>query len=222
MSELEFILPKPANGAGSYTYRVNGEETGVEESFEIGGDENTWQLTSVRTAPGSTELRAEVTGHGDRNATCTLSFESAEIPTITAAYTLSDGVLSLAIDDAEPTAVASDALGSAVLSPLLRVFQGPTVAATIRAGGRRSILIPKLDPSDPETLLTPSIDLRTAERLGVEAVDSGDEEVPWRHCRYVGGNYDDNADFWLDDHDRLVRYRFPQTEDELWEVDLVT
>ena len=165
---------------------------------------------------------AEVTGKGDRDATCTLSFESAEIPATTAVYALVDGSLSLSMNDSDPSAVTADVLGSAVLSPLLRVFQGPTVAATVRAGGRRPILIPKLDPSVPETLLTPSVDLRTAERLGIEVVGSGDDEVPWRHCRYVGGDSDDDADFWLDDHDRLVRYRFPQTPDELWEVDLIT
>ncbi|MGI9578393.1 MAG: hypothetical protein ACR2OH_09355 [Microthrixaceae bacterium] len=220
MPDLEFALPKPASGSGRYDYLLNGEATGVEESFDVVGDDGGWQLTSVRTAPGGTELRADVSATGDRDATCTLSFRSEEIDRITAEYTLANGALSVAMNEAEPSVVTAEVLGAAVLSPLLRVFQGPTVAATIRVGGRRPVVIPRLDPTDAATLLTPTVDIRTAEPLGVDAVGTGDEEVPWRHCRYVGGNYDDSADFWLDDADRLVRYRFPQSPEQLWEVEL--
>lgn len=221
MSELEFILPCPAPGSGSYRYTLNGEPTEVEEHFEVAATKGGWRLESTRTAPGSTRLHAEASGTGDRDSTCTLTFSSDEIAETIALYELAGGSLTVSMNGEAPRAIEADVYGAAVLSPLLRVFQGPTVAETIRAGGRRPVLIPRLDPGDPASLLTPLVEIRTAEPLGAEAVGEGEEETLWRHCRYVGGNYDDQADFWLDERDRLVRYRFPQAEDQLWEVELV-
>jgi hypothetical protein len=221
MPELEFILPCPAPGSGSYRYTLNGKATEVEEHFEVTRTDRGWTLQSTRTAPGSTRLHAEAEGTDDRDSTCTLSFRSDTIEETNAVYELVGGQLAVSMNRQARRGIEADVVGVAVLSPLLRVFQGPTVAETIRAGGRRPVLIPRLDPGEPASLLTPLVEIRTAERLGVEAVGDGDDETLWRRCRYLGGNYDDRADFWLDERDRLVRYRFPQSEDQLWEVELL-
>jgi hypothetical protein len=82
------------------------------------------------------------------------------------------------------------------------------------------VVVPALDPADPDALLTPTVQTRRAGRRGVEAPDPSATHPGLRHCSYVGGNYTEDADFWLDERDRLVRYRFPQAPDELWEIEL--
>ena len=58
-----------------------------------------------------------------------------------------------------------------------------------------------------------------------DRVDELRDRLPSVHTVLVtgdGGSYDDAADFWLDDHDRLARYRFPQAPGQVWEVTLAT
>jgi hypothetical protein len=215
----DVLLPRPAPGSGRYHYALNGSPSGVEESFEVTGDDRHWSVTSVRTAPGGVELTVGVEAYGALDATCTVDFRTGDVERF-AEYRLRDGALAVALDGSRPEAVTGEGRHTAVLSPLMRVFQGPAIAETMRGGGRRPVVIPALDPADRDALLAPVVELRTAVRLGVEAVGEAEDEVLWRHCRYVGGNYDDAADFWLDDRDRLVRYRFPQRPGQLWEVEL--
>lgn len=209
-------LPRPATGSGTYRYRLNGNDTEVTETFEVSGDATS--VFSERRAPGGTMLVANVEADDLVNARCHLTFRSDALEPVIAEYRLEAGRLTARQSSGVTTEEALDVHG--ILSPLLRVFQGPAIAAVIRTGGECPVVIPALDPSAPDELLSPTVQLRRAERLGTEVGDDG--ATPLRHCRYLGGNYDDTAEFWLDDHDRLVRYRFPQGPDQLWEVDLVS
>lgn len=217
-SDSTVRLPLPADGSGTYTYLRNGEPSGITETFEVSGDGT--QVRSKRTSPDGATISAEVRISDETNGQVRLSIEGGELPTVQAMYMLTIGQLRvrhMADGNYEDSEV--DPGGDAVLSPLLRVFQGPAIAATILSG-EATVVVPALDPGDPESLLTPSIQTRRAERLGVEAPDPSSEHPGLRHCRYVGGNYDDDAEFWLDDRDRLVRYHFPESDGTLWEVGL--
>ena len=115
----------------------------------------------------------------------------------------------------------AEATGGSAIATVLAPGAG-AIAETIRAGGEERVIVPALDPTDVAGLLMPTVQVRTAERLGVEVGERDSGQQPLRHCRYIGGNYDDAADFWLDDHDRLARYRFPQAPGQVWEVTLAT
>jgi len=212
-------LPLPATGTGTYTYLRNGEPSGVTEHFEVtdGGG----QVRTERLAPDGVRLAAEVRLSDNTNSQCRLSIEGGSLPAVQVMYMLARGQLRVR-HMAEGHFVDSevDPGGDAIISPLLRVFQGPSIAATIRAGGEARVVVPALDPDDPDALLSPTLQTRRAERRGVEAPDPGADHPGLRHCHYVGGNYTEDADFWLDDRDRLVRYRFPQGPDQLWEIEL--
>jgi len=242
------VLPPPAPGAGSYRYLLNGEPTAVHEDFVVPADPSA-PLHGERRAPGGVVLRVEVTQGGPADAGCVLHFRSDAlagrgIAEVVAEYRLEGGRLevtrtvggnsspllvdtagegrTIGSDGREIAGEGGDAGPDAVLSPLLRVFQGPAIAACLASGGPRPVVVPDLDaPDDPTRLLAPTVQRRRAERRGVEMVATDGGAALWRHCRYVGGQYDDNADFWLDDRDRLVRYRFPQGPDRVWDVELL-
>ena len=212
-------LPQPAEGSGTYTYLLNGEPSGITETFEVGSGGT--QVRSERRTPEGVKLAAEVRISDEANAQVRLSVEGGDMPKVQVMYMLTVGQLRVRhMADGKFLDSEVDPGGDAVLSPLLRVFQGPTIADLIRADGAGTVVVPALDPADPDSLLTPTFQARRTEMLGVEAADTASDHPGLRHCRYVGGNYDDAAEFWLDDQDRLVRYRFPQADDQLWEVTL--
>jgi hypothetical protein len=212
-------MPRPATGSGIYHYRLNGANPGVQETFAV--TEAGYQAWSVRLAPGGLVLRVEAEWAEETNLRCHLSLNSDAVDLVEADYTVGAGTLLVQRRDSQgETETTVD--GGGVLSPLLRVFQGPAIAETIRAGGEERVIVPALDPTDVAGLLMPTVQVRTAERLGVEVGERDSGQQPLRHCRYIGGSYDDAADFWLDDHDRLARYRFPQAPGQVWEVTLAT
>ena len=232
-------LPIPTAGNGEYLYRCNGEPTAVHETFEVshgspggrlGHDDGTRRpavyVQSERTAPGGVQLRVSVELGDTRNARCELSYRDDSGANRRCFYTIVDGSLEVTSEPAPGVAATSepvrcgplpsDAPGppsppASVLSPLLRVFQGPAIAALIGAGGHGTVIVPALDPDVVDTLLSPTVQTRNAAEL---------EPGPLRRCSYEGGNYDDAAEFWLDESDRLVRYLFPQSPTQLWEVTL--
>lgn len=218
------LLPLPAPGAGTYRYLRNGEPTGVQESFDVPADPAA-PLHSERRAPGGVRLRVEVTQDGPADAGCVLHFRSdalvaGGIAEVVAEYRLEGGhlVVTRTVGSHSSREVVESS-EHAVLSPLLRVFQGPAIAACLATADSLDVIVPDLTaPDDPGHLLAPLVQRRRAERRGVELVETDGGPVLWRHCAYVGGNYDDTADFWLDDRDRLVRYRYPESPDSVWEV----
>lgn len=96
------------------------------------------------------------------------------------------------------------------LFPLLRAAMGPLVAALARASA--PVIVPDIRDLSAPSALEPSITARRAELLGVR-----DGE---RHLRCYGGEYgDEGADCWLDDADRLLRYRWASSAG-VWEARL--
>jgi len=217
MTDPRLELPRPAPGAGTYRYLLNGEVTPVTEEFEVPTDPAE-AIRSVRRAPGGVELSVVAEPNGADDADVLVTFHSDSVSEVTARYVLADGRLTVHLHDSTgATSTKEMEAADGVLSPLLRVFQGPTIAHAIRLGGQCVVALPDItDPEDPARLLQPVMEMRRADRLGVE---TGTGTV-LRHCSYVGGNYDDDAGFWLDERDRLVRYRFPQGPEQLWEVEL--
>lgn len=235
---LTVQLPQPASGSGRYRYLLNGEPTEVEETFSVPADRKQ-PTTSRRTAPGGVVLSASATWSEAMSASISLSFISDSSPPVQVEYELTDGHLRARGTESRPLDLgslrATPTVGSsfdAILSPLLRVFQGPTIAEVLHSGGASLVIVPALDPTNSETLLEPRLQYRTANvtgsepiteqssssrKVGADASTFADGQL--RKCSYVGGNYDDSAEFWLDIRDRLVRYVFPQAGD-IWEVRL--
>jgi hypothetical protein len=214
-------LPGPAPGRGVYRYSRDGADAGVQEFFVAVEGPHGIEVRSERRAAGGVELAVDV-DHADGLTTCAVSFRSDAMAPVTTTFHLRDGIVevhrTVAAEDAyggpEPLAIAGDG----VLSPVLRVFQGPAIAACLAAGGPLDVVLVDIaDPDDETSLLAPVVQARRAERRGVEHVGG----QPLRRCAYLGGNYDESADFWLDERDRLVRYRWVDPGGATWDVLLV-
>jgi hypothetical protein len=112
-----------------------------------------------------------------------------------------------------------------IVSPLLRIFQGPVIrrVAETGRGERVPVLVPWiLDPKDDKRLLTPLIDHRSASRVGPVSIEVNGQRIEAQRYSYIGGHYDDSAEFYLDENAVLLRYVFRENEDKVWDVQLST
>lgn len=187
--------------SGRYRYQLNGEPVAIDERFEIAADGH---ISSTRETPSG--VRITVDAHPSLlDFAVTMAYPGA---TIEANYEIDADEVRCTRGAAVERAERPSDL---VISPILRVFQGPAIRSTASAGadGSASVLVPWIyDPNNRDRLLGLNIEQR---RAFVE--DDGS-------YRYVGGNYDDTARFWLDDNGLLTRYVWHQSDSHRWEVRL--
>jgi hypothetical protein len=116
--------------------------------------------------------------------------------------------------DARPE-ISLDVPGHALLSPLMRVFLGPTLRQ-VSASSTAMVIVPDIrTPNDSATVLFPLLEMRSARRLGYEAIDLGDGPVQAARYEYLGAHYDADAAFWVGPDGLLMRYMWRD-----WRVDL--
>jgi hypothetical protein len=111
----------------------------------------------------------------------------------------------------------------AVISPLMRIFLGPAIrqVAERGQGGPIPVLVPYLEnPRDTARLLGPAFDTRQASLQGEETIVLHGRGVRAERWRYLGNRYDEQSQFWLDADGLLLRYRFQQAADLVWEAKL--
>jgi hypothetical protein len=191
---------------GGYRYERNGVAMAMDESFVIDGS----HVRGVRDQPGGArmEVEARLDGIGlvDSFALRWIHGGEGHIASRTVSYARSEIGLDVIVDDVASHLIVSD---DALLFPLLRVFQGPLIAAIALAGeDGRTVVIPDLHAlTDPTRLLCPTVEVRTARRL-TEPNPEGDVLYT-----YEGRVYDADARFWVNDTTQaLTSYRFPQAE----------
>lgn len=108
--------------------------------------------------------------------------------------------------------------------PLLRVFTGKAIRQSFALGNgvRIPVLVPNIkNPNDNVQLLTLELDLRSATKLESETITIADKKHQADLFNFHGGNYDQSAKFWIDEHDLLLKYEWQQG-DVFWEVKLTT
>jgi hypothetical protein len=110
-----------------------------------------------------------------------------------------------------------------VVSPLMRVFLGPVIRQVLARGNGQAVpvLVPSLEQMpDPDTLLRPLFDARQAAFPGTEDIELDGRRLPARRFQYLSNHYDAQSQFWLDDEDVLLRYRFVQSAEQVWDTRL--
>ena len=110
--------------------------------------------------------------------------------------------------------------GSAL--PLLRIFTGKAIRKTheLGHGGRIPVLVPTIkNPNDTVQLLALELDLRSAVKLASENITIAEKEHQADIFNFFGGNYDQSAEFWVDENNILLKYEWQQDE-VFWEVKL--
>ena len=200
----------PVTDAGRYVYVRNGESVSVDEHWdrEHATPDDVF-VRSWRATPSGTSIGVEARCNKGLAMTAVIEWESnGPIKRRTVRYAVLRQTLVWSLDGANH--VMAVPVG-ALLSPLLRVFQGPVIAAVADIGSQ-AVIVPFLhDPTDAERLLTPTVELRTA-----QIVEAGDDGVDM--YTYESSVYDRDARFWIDRSTRhLLRYRFRQGSDQ-WEI----
>lgn len=107
-----------------------------------------------------------------------------------------------------------------VISPLMRIYTGSVIRQLLKAG-RSQVLVPWIrDPNNLDRLLEPLFSEREARFQEEGAVAVGEELFSAQRFEYYGGEYEPGTLFWLDDKDVLLRYRWQQDEDTVWDTRL--
>ena len=202
--------------SGEYIYLFNGEPTGVSETFQIDASSEIVRTTSTRDASvfGSTILVE--TEHSDGRFTrVSMRFDGGGAVSAEYVATETGFQFTRSIED-EPFDLREITIEpGTILFPLMRVFQGPTILAVAEQNSETTVLVPFIEnPNDVDRLLTPTFDTRTARQTGV----SGDIRI----LSYTSKHYDDASEFHINADGLLTYYRFPQTSEKVWEVQLMS
>jgi hypothetical protein len=204
--------------SGKYVYYLNGEFTGVTETFRVerfgSGNTSTVKTTANRDAlVFGTKIDVTTIEINNR-------FERIEITMRSGVETRAE--FEFSSDEfvfrrfRDTTLIDNDVLPletGTIIFPLMRVFQGKTILSVAANGAETNIMVPFVEaPSDLERLLKPTYDRRTASLIA--------EENQIRKYKYLSKHYDEDSEFHIDASDLLSYYRYLQTADKLWEVRL--
>jgi hypothetical protein len=200
-------------GSGKYVYKRNGEAVAMEEVYEVAHRE----VTSRRTTPTGVTIEVVATA-----VEIAVTFSGSEV-TISVLQQITDCIVSTrTVNGNVEASWVGPTEASLVASPLLRIFQGPAIKAVAARGDHGPdeeptevpVLLPWLsNPTDHARLLTADVQYRRAWRDPL--AESYEGAPPYR---YLGGNYEDSAQFWIDKNDVLQRYVWPQDPSIVWDV----
>lgn len=215
---------------GLYHYWRNGSLSDVRETWvSAPWPAGRHRVHSVRTAPsfGST-LTVTAVMHGHQIEWFEVQWHNTSpgaVPQASAHYTLHDHsvqVQRVVNGTAQPTLELARP-SQMVISPLLRIFQGPAIRqlAAQGAGQLWPVLVPYIeDPRQADRLLTPVIDQRGAQDWGDDTALVDDQPVAVRRYAYLSGRYTDKAVFYVTATSLLARYTFAESADLAWDVRL--
>ena len=228
---LEHIIPvDPAEtlvAKGCYHYYRNGEKMPVVEPWSIHRQENGDLIT--RSERDSRSFGNQIRVHSVQSGPLMSSFkvqwdrfEEGAIKTVCADYRLDNGLLELNRIGIDGERQHNSQLlpAGCVVSPLMRIYTGAVIQQLVKAG-KSPVLVPWIrDPEDTARLLEPLFSDREAFFQAEETLSLAGGQQQARRYEYFGGEYQPGTLFWLDQHDVLLRYRWQQDKNTLWETSL--
>lgn len=217
------MLQREPDLAGSYQYFLNGELSEIEEHWQLWETGQSQRIVSTRRAPGIA-LSVDAVAQGGRVTEFDVSWRPATGAHISAFYRLGAGGFTClrqvagAVDEVDESTDQP-----VILYPLMRIFTGKVIQAVAHGGGEALVIVPSVSGVDAgPPLLAPDPDKRRVSRC---------EELNWpepgptperlSRWQFMGGQYDANARFWLDERGLLVRYQWQQGADQHWDVLMV-
>ena len=201
--------------SGTYNYFLNGQPTGVVESFKI------------RTLPNGSKFTISTRNAKSFNTTITVKviekhsvFQRVEMryvneKRIHSIYKFLENEFLFVHENfqGKTTSETINFPNNYVFFPLMRCFQGQTILQVAANQDFTTVIVPDIQPStDIKNFLKPTFDERTAKLIS--------ERDNLRIFKYLSKNYDDNSEFHLDENGLLVYYKFVQSETQIWEVRL--
>lgn len=220
-------FPHPLSRArGRYAYWLNAAPIDVSEGWaiyaEADGGRRIW---SERESPAfGAQIEVEAWERAGRITQVEVHWQNSNAQAIAAAhakYTFDENIIAVEriINGAEQHEhIPAPPL--LVVSPLMRIFQGPVIKQVAAGQGQPvPVFVPWIiDPTDASQLLAAHIDYRSAQPIGKVVEVNGRAAQPYH---YRGGNYDDTAEFFISEDDLLLRYTFRESAEKVWDVRLV-
>ena len=221
--------------SGVYVYFLNDQPTGVTEPWNIHHQPDGLYCTRVernaRTAFGTTILveafsQTPLATDGLQRFTVEqYNANHAATSDVRAEYLFANQFVTVA-RSVNGQAMATEEIAlpeNTVVSPLMRVFLGPVIRQVLARGNGQPVpvLVPSLEQMlDPATLLRPLFDYRQAALLGNEDIEVDARLLPTQRFQYLSNHYDAQSQFWLDETNMLLRYRFHQSPEQIWDTRL--
>lgn len=212
---------------GCYHYYRNGEKMPVVEPWSIHRQDNGDVLT--RSERDSRSFGNQIRVHSVQSGAVMSSFkvqwdrfEEGAVKSVCADYRFDDGLLELHRTDiyGERESSSQSLPAGCIVSPLMRIYTGAVIQQLVKAG-KSSVLVPWIrDPEDTARLLEPLFSEREASFQAQESLLLAGVEQQTRRYEYFGGEYQPGTLFWLDPQDVLLRYRWQQDENTVWETKL--
>jgi hypothetical protein len=211
--------------SGCYDYLCNGEDSGVEERWEVTEFGGRRQVESVRHArPVGITLSVESLQEGDQFLHCALRWEQQSPGpelVLYADYQFTDNTLIVKRhwgDEEEQTpAIPVDF----VFSPLMRIYNGSVIRQLETRGGECRVCVPWLkDPEQLQQLLLPSYSERKVKHLGTDSISIDGANMACERYDYSGGEYTLGTHFWIDASGVMLAYSWQQDRNAHWEIRL--
>lgn len=212
---------------GIYKYFLNGKQTDISENFLIENHDN--NLKFVRSIREIETLKTKISVctmlKNDKFDNCQIDYQTDKID-IRVNYDFSKKIFRFTREENEKPIYKEtfDLPENAVFFPLMRCFQGQTILQVAGNQGFTTVIVPDIqNPNEVENLLKPNFDERTAKFLKKDTIGFFQPESVSFEAdlyQYLSKHYNENSQFWLDEEGFLVAYRFYQTEDKIWEVQL--
>jgi hypothetical protein len=106
-----------------------------------------------------------------------------------------------------------------VIYPLGRIFTGSVIKQLVaQHDGKAMVFVPNITDLRSERLLVGIVEERSARLLGDETIEFNNKTVATKRYQFIGGSYTQDAMFWVDEQDTLIRYRYPAPDDHTWTV----
>ncbi len=202
--------------SGIYNYFLNGEPTGIIETFEVKilPDGSSVTTSSRNATPYNTTITVKTISKKNKFYVCKIAYQKDENK-MDANYEFSE--TSFKVLRKFNGEIVQDEIfdlpKDASLFPLMRCFQGQTILQVTKNECFTTVIVPDIQPStDFENLLKPTFDERTAKLIF--------EKDNLCVYNYLSKHYDDNSEFYLDENGLLVYYKFVQNESQTWEIRL--
>ena len=217
------MLQREPDLAGSYQYFLNDELSEIEERWQVWETGQSQRICSTRRAPG-VALSVDAVAQRGVVREFEVMWRPAKGAEIVASYRLAAGGFTYSRHVAGAVDEAGEGIEQPVVFyPLMRIFTGRVIQTVAHSGGEALVIVPSVSGGDASPpLLAPDPDMRRVSRC---------EELNWpepgptperlSRWQFMGGQYDANARFWLDERGLLVRYQWQQGADQHWDVLMV-
>lgn len=90
-----------------------------------------------------------------------------------------------------------------------RVFTGDVIAQVAAGGKPAPVFLPNIVDVRAASLFSGLLEERTARQMGEEPLSIGRRTYQARRFQFLGSSYDEHSHFWLDEHNRLLKYETP-------------